>query len=341
MTGHYHEEELRLDAIYLYECLVTNMSQLWALYCLIFFYFAMKEELAVWRPVGKFLCVKMVVFFTWWQSIVIYIVSSYTDNIINPSDQWTTKEIANGIQDYLICIEMFFASIAFTFAFTYKDYLSKRGKHEDDDSEEVSREETEPFLSAFLQSSMPDDILADLRRFARSNGLIQLQSYETMNNDSTTTTSPTVLNSNNNNNNNIIVNRCSSPIIVRSNSISEPPQTISKNNINNLTKMNHSFGINVSNVLILNGTENESSDNLFSSINSDGIDDIVDDISIEDVDLESNCLIKENSISNSNVINPTVVNSMNINNNTNLATHPKEGLNHVNDPKNKIFRWAS
>jgi hypothetical protein len=28
----------------------------------------------------------------------------------------------------LICIEMFFASIAFTFAFTYKDYLSKRGK---------------------------------------------------------------------------------------------------------------------------------------------------------------------------------------------------------------------
>lgn len=150
-SGMQRVEEFHFNTIYLYECLVTNMSQLWALYCLLFFYFAMKDELAVWRPVGKFLCVKMVVFFTWWQSIVIYIISSYTDNIINPSDQWSAKEIANGIQvsniihydrilylvsslsffnfkDYLICIEMFFASIAFNFAFTYKDYLSKRGK---------------------------------------------------------------------------------------------------------------------------------------------------------------------------------------------------------------------
>ena len=98
LSGVAHEDEFRLDRIYLYECLFTNMSQLWALYCLIFFYFAMKEELAVFRPVGKFLCVKMVVFFTWWQSVVIYIISAYTDNIINPSDQWSTKEIANGIQ---------------------------------------------------------------------------------------------------------------------------------------------------------------------------------------------------------------------------------------------------
>ena len=98
LCGVNRDDEFRFDRIYLYECLFTNMSQLWALYCLLFFYFAMKEELAVWRPVGKFLCVKMVVFFTWWQSVVIYIISAYTDNIINPSDQWTTKEIANGIQ---------------------------------------------------------------------------------------------------------------------------------------------------------------------------------------------------------------------------------------------------
>lgn len=36
------------------------------------------------------------------------------------SQNWTNEEIAKGLQDYLICIEMFFASFAITYAFTYK-----------------------------------------------------------------------------------------------------------------------------------------------------------------------------------------------------------------------------
>jgi hypothetical protein len=46
---------------------LSNFSQLWALYCLLKFFYACRDELAPWRPVGKFLCVKSVVFFTWWQ----------------------------------------------------------------------------------------------------------------------------------------------------------------------------------------------------------------------------------------------------------------------------------
>ena len=37
-------------------------------------------------------------------------------------DMWTEMEIAKGLQDYLICIEMFIFAIAFNFAFTHKDY---------------------------------------------------------------------------------------------------------------------------------------------------------------------------------------------------------------------------
>lgn len=67
----YLEGSWRLDRGFLYVCAISNSSQLWAFYCLVLFYVAAKEELSHWRPISKFLCVKMVVFFTWWQALAI------------------------------------------------------------------------------------------------------------------------------------------------------------------------------------------------------------------------------------------------------------------------------
>jgi hypothetical protein len=56
----YYEGEFRLDGGYVYICFISSLSQSWALYCLAQFYLATREELQHWRPMGKFLCIKLV-----------------------------------------------------------------------------------------------------------------------------------------------------------------------------------------------------------------------------------------------------------------------------------------
>jgi len=107
---------------YLYICILTNTSQCWALYCMVFFYYATKNELGPIRPVGKFLSVKSLVFFTWWQSLGIAFLHSWDLIPAYEDGGWTAEEVAKGLQAYLICIEMFAAAIVHIFVFPHTDY---------------------------------------------------------------------------------------------------------------------------------------------------------------------------------------------------------------------------
>jgi hypothetical protein len=150
LKGWYKEGDFTYKSGYLYICFLTNASQCWALYCLIFFYYATHNELSPIRPVGKFLSVKALVFFTWWQSVFISILyqmdliqhyhtsgssgggssssgggagGGFSSTLTNTSDmEWTSEDVAKGLQDYLICIEMFLAAIVHTFCFPHSEY---------------------------------------------------------------------------------------------------------------------------------------------------------------------------------------------------------------------------
>ncbi len=119
----YKEGDFTPKGGYLYICVLTNISQCWALYCLVFFYYATKNELGPIRPVGKFLAVKSLVFFTWWQSLGISLLHEM--NLIPSYDVggWTTEQVARGLQAYLICIEMFVIAVLHIFIFPHTDYL--------------------------------------------------------------------------------------------------------------------------------------------------------------------------------------------------------------------------
>ncbi|KAG2484774.1 hypothetical protein HYH03_016428 [Edaphochlamys debaryana] len=124
----YGEGQINFKKSYIYLATVTSSSQLWALYCLIMLYTAMHAELAPIRPLSKFICIKAVVFVTFWQGIAIAILV-YAGVIRNES--WTTydrQSVAAGIQDFLICIEMFLAALAHAYAFPPRDYMAGHSK---------------------------------------------------------------------------------------------------------------------------------------------------------------------------------------------------------------------
>lgn len=128
-SGLYGEGTFSWDYAYAYLTVILNISVLYAMYCLVKLFHAVKSDLRSpvdWHPLGKFLCVKGVVFFTWWQGVGIYFLKS--QGVIDDIGNWSGEDVANGLIDYLVCVEMTFFSIAHMFTFTYRDYLPEEMK---------------------------------------------------------------------------------------------------------------------------------------------------------------------------------------------------------------------
>ncbi|CDY63486.1 BnaAnng18920D [Brassica napus] len=105
---------------YPYLAVVLNFSQSWALYCLVQFYGATKDELAHIKPLAKFLTFKSVVFLTWWQGVAnIALLSSLG---LFKSSIAQSLQLKTSVQDFIICIEMGIASVVHLYVFPAKPY---------------------------------------------------------------------------------------------------------------------------------------------------------------------------------------------------------------------------
>ena len=124
ITGCYGEGDFHWNTAYPYLAFLLNTSVMYALYVLVMLFHAVREELkhpVDWRPLGKFLCVKGVVFFTWWQGVIIFYLQN--KGFIKDSGAWSGDEISNALIDYCVCTEMVFFAVAHSYTFTYKEYL--------------------------------------------------------------------------------------------------------------------------------------------------------------------------------------------------------------------------
>eukprot|EP00035_Acanthoeca_spectabilis_P036748 m.41461 g.41461 ORF g.41461 m.41461 type:complete len:467 (-) comp8216_c0_seq1:1159-2559(-) len=155
--GKYGEGSMDFNKAYVYIAVFNSAAQTWALYCLMLLYFAfhgkrdhhaainnggdeahdalvadeLEDNDAALLPPNthiQAIVVKGVVFVSFWQSVLVAILVSYEPQIFHSTrETWAyyreDKNVAAAFQDWLICIEMFFAALAFRRAFSHEEFV--------------------------------------------------------------------------------------------------------------------------------------------------------------------------------------------------------------------------
>ncbi|NP_001017718.2 transmembrane protein 184ba [Danio rerio] len=126
--GKYRDGDFNVASGYLYVTIIYNISVSLSLYALFLFYFSTRDLLSPYRPMLKFFMVKSVIFLSFWQGMLLAILEKCgaIPQISSPEVSVGEGTVAAGYQNFIICIEMFFAALALRHAFTYTVYMDKR-----------------------------------------------------------------------------------------------------------------------------------------------------------------------------------------------------------------------
>ena len=122
-TGTYQEGYIGLNSGYLWSGIVYNISVSVSLYALGLFWVCMHDDLIPFRPVPKFLCVKLIIFASYWQGFFLSILV-WLGAIPDDVEGYTSDNLAAAIQDALICCEMPLFAVAHWYAFWWHDYAN-------------------------------------------------------------------------------------------------------------------------------------------------------------------------------------------------------------------------
>ncbi|KAL5336426.1 organic solute transporter Ostalpha-domain-containing protein [Aspergillus crustosus] len=120
-TNTYKEGYLGLSSGYLWTGILYNISVTISLYSLALFWVCLHDDLAPFRPVPKFLCVKLIIFASYWQGFFLSILQ-WLGALPNGTGDYTPNNLAAAIQDSLICFEMPIFAIAHWHGFSWHDY---------------------------------------------------------------------------------------------------------------------------------------------------------------------------------------------------------------------------
>jgi len=142
--GTYNDGEIKANNPWLWLASINTLTQGWAMYCLILFYYAYKYDLESCRPLPKLLVIKAVVFFSFWQACLVTLLGMtgtikdvYPFANCTSNATWTDPRpcqperaghlaskdaYSTAINDLLICVEMFFAAVAHHYIFSFREF---------------------------------------------------------------------------------------------------------------------------------------------------------------------------------------------------------------------------
>ncbi|XP_070957791.1 transmembrane protein 184B-like isoform X2 [Oncorhynchus clarkii lewisi] len=129
--GKYHDGDFNVNGGYLYITIIYNISVSLALYALFLFFFTTSDLLRPYEPVLKFLTIKSVIFLSFWQGMVLAILERcgvIPNALFIDGQEVGAGTVAAGWQNFITCIEMFFAAIALRYAFTCTVYREKENE---------------------------------------------------------------------------------------------------------------------------------------------------------------------------------------------------------------------
>lgn len=120
-TGVYQEGYIGVSSGYMWSSIVYNVSITISLYALAMFWICMSQDLQPFRPMPKFLCIKGIIFASYWQGFFLSILV-WLGAIPDDVPGYSPDNLAAAIQDAIICFEMPIFSLAHWYAFSWHDY---------------------------------------------------------------------------------------------------------------------------------------------------------------------------------------------------------------------------
>jgi hypothetical protein len=124
-TNLYSQADFSFNNSYVYISLINNISIAISLYFLLLFCDALKSELNIHKPLNKLLCIKIIIFFCFWQDFFIDILIS--KGFLNVGTGIDGSYVTLTLCDYLICIQLVPIAILHHYSFGYKIIFFENG----------------------------------------------------------------------------------------------------------------------------------------------------------------------------------------------------------------------
>lgn len=158
LCGVYQEGYIGLSSGYFWSGIIYNISVTISLYALGLFWVCMHNDLKPFRPVPKFLSIKLIIFASYWQGFFLSILV-WLGAIPDDVQGYSPDNLAAAIQDALICLEMPAFAVAHWYAFSWKDFANN-----DIHSARM------PLGHAFRDAFGPKDLIEDSKQTFRGEG---------------------------------------------------------------------------------------------------------------------------------------------------------------------------